>query len=209
MKKKFVLITKSVNADFSSHHDSSFIYPKSGIVTAPDYLMSAECGNGLHGFLHGKGDGSLAKYVESVWLVIKVEKNNEIIELNGKVKFKTGEVVLHGDLQTVVKYLLDYGVENNMLIGGTATAGDSGTATAGYSGTATAGDSGTATAGDSGTATAGYSGTATAGYSGVIIIKYYVHDKGIYIPVVGVIGENGLKPNVKYKLNDANQFVEA
>ena len=105
---------------------------------------------------------------------------------------------------------------------GTATAGDSGTATAGYRGTATAGDSGTATAGDSGTATAGDRGTATAGYrgtatagdrgtatagdSGVIAIEYY--DGHQYYRKIGAIGENGLKANVAYRVENG-EFVEA
>jgi len=97
---------------------------------------------------------------------------------------------------------------------GTATAGDRGTATAGYSGTATAGDSGTATAGDSGTATAGYSGTATAGDrgtatagdSGTISIKWWGGER--YRVKIGYIGEDGLKPNVPYRLNDQHEFEE-
>jgi hypothetical protein len=99
---------------------------------------------------------------------------------------------------------------------GTATAGDSGTATAGYSGTATAGVCGTATAGDSGTATAGYSGTATAGVcgtatagdSGTVIIKWWDEDAKRYRFSIGYIGEDGLKPGVRYKLDDKHQFVE-
>ena len=97
-----------------------------------------------------------------------------------------------------------------------ATAGDWGAATAGYMGTATAGDMGTAaagyrgtaTAGDGGTATAGYRGTATAGDGGTLIVKYWDKDAERYRIVVGYIGEAGLKPNVKYKLDDNHQFIE-
>ena len=100
---------------------------------------------------------------------------------------------------------------------GTATAGDWGTATAGRSGTATAGRSGTATAGYSGTATAGYWGTATAGDWGtatagdwgVLIIQQYDADRDIYLPRVAIVGENGIEPDVAYRLDGAGLFVPA
>ena len=92
---------------------------------------------------------------------------------------------------------------------GTATAGDYGTATAGDYGTATAGDYGTATAGNRGTATAGDYGTATAAYRGTITIKWRDAKACRSRLAVGYIGENGLKPNVKYKLDDNGNFIEA
>ncbi|WP_407733569.1 hypothetical protein ACJKIJ_20890 [Pseudomonas aeruginosa] len=100
---------------------------------------------------------------------------------------------------------------------GTATAGDWGTATAGYEGTATAGDwgtatagyEGTATAGDWGTATAGDWGTATAGEKGEIRIRYWDEKANRYRTVIGYIGEDGLEPNVPYKLNAGHKFVRS
>ncbi len=108
---------------------------------------------------------------------------------------------------------------------GTATAGDRGTATAGDEGTATAGDRGTATAGDRGTATAGYRGTATAGYRGTatagdegtatagekgeIRIRYWDEKANRYRTVIGYIGEDGLEPNVPYKLNAGHKFARS
>jgi hypothetical protein len=91
---------------------------------------------------------------------------------------------------------------------GTATAGNWGTATAGDEGTATAGNWGTATAGDEGTATAGDEGTATAGDEGCISILYFSPKKEKYLRKIGVIGENGLKPNTPYKLEENGKFVE-
>ncbi|EMO9845330.1 hypothetical protein RWC52_000310 [Pseudomonas aeruginosa] len=92
---------------------------------------------------------------------------------------------------------------------GTATAGYKGTATAGYKGTATAGDEGTATAGNWGTATAGYKGTATAGEKGEIRIRYWDEKADRYRTVIGYIGEDGLEPDVPYKLNADRKFVRA
>ena len=88
---------------------------------------------------------------------------------------------------------------------GTATAGFRGTATVGNYGTATAGDRGTATVGDFGTATAGEFGTAMAGDRGIIQIHYFSGRARI---AIGYIGENGLKPNVKYTLDANHNFVE-
>ena len=90
---------------------------------------------------------------------------------------------------------------------GTATVGDYGKATAGDRGTAMAGDHGTATAGIYGTATAGGCGTAMAGDDGRISILYW--DGKRYREVIGYIGENGLEPNMPYKLNDQHEFVKA
>ncbi len=92
---------------------------------------------------------------------------------------------------------------------GTATAGNEGTATAGNEGTATAGDWGTATAGNEGTATAGNEGTATAGKKGEIQIRYWDEKTERYRTVIGYIGEDGLEPDVPYKLNADRKFVRA
>lgn len=92
--------------------------------------------------------------------------------------------------------------------GGTATAGYKGTATAGYRGTATAGAYGKATAGTGGTAIAGDKGTATAGHKGRIEIEWFDLVTTRYRKAVGYIGENGLKPNTAYKVDDQGKFVE-
>ena len=90
---------------------------------------------------------------------------------------------------------------------GTATAGDDGTATAGYAGTATAGDDGTATAGYAGTATAGNRGTATAGDDGILCIKRWNGKR--YRMHVAHVGEDGIEPNVPYRLNADGSFERA
>ena len=89
---------------------------------------------------------------------------------------------------------------------GGAIAGYRGNATAGYRGTATAGEGGTATAGNWGTATAGEGGTATAGEFGIIQIRYF--SNGRWRIKTGYIGEDGLKPNTPYRLDENNEFAE-
>jgi hypothetical protein len=168
------LILRTCNANMTSRN--GFKWPRSGHVAAPDWNPAPECGNGLHGFLRGEGNGGLADWSsDAVWLVAEVET---YVDLEGKVKFPAANVIFAGsrlEATAVVKARYpdaavigaNVAVEDRRVAvvgyGGTATAGHQGTATAGNWGTATAGDCGTATAGDCGTATAGVYGTATTG----------------------------------------------
>jgi hypothetical protein len=163
------LILRTCNADMRSH--GGFQWPRSGPVAAPDWDPVKGCGMGLHGFLRGEGDGSLAEWgSNAMWLVAEVET---FVDLGGKVKFPNAEVIFVGTrLETTALVKARYpdaaviGANVAVEEGRVAVVGYRGTATAGYRGTATAGDRGTATAGDGGTATAGICGTATAGYRG-------------------------------------------
>jgi len=107
---------------------------------------------------------------------------------------------------------------------GSATTGNYGSATAGYEGTATAGDCGvaitdsygisvagycgTAIAGNFGTAIVGCKGSAKAGECGIIQIKFWDDPAQRYRFKIGYIGEEGLKPNVPYILDNQGKFVE-
>ena len=211
------LVLRTCNADMTSRNE--FVWPKSGPVECPDWVASTECGNGLHGALWGQGDGALFNWSpDAVWQVVQIE---EWIDLNGKVKFPRGVVIHTGNQETATKYIIENGASGPVIgasitagNSGTATAGDYGTATAGYKGTATAGYKGTATAGNSGTATAGYNGTATAGYNGTatagnkgtIQIKYF--DGKRYRIKVGYVGEDGIEPNVPYRLDRDGNFIK-
>jgi hypothetical protein len=98
----------------------------------------------------------------------------------------------------------------------TATAGDRGIATAGNGGTASAGDRGTASAGYRGTASAGNGGTASAGIHGTVSasdqgrlsLLWWDHTNYRYREEIAYVGENGIEPNVKYKLDNQHNFVE-
>ena len=203
-----VLVLRTCTAQMTSHN--GFKWPESGPVSAPDWRPDSECGHGLHGFLWGEGNGSLANWdIDAKWLVCSVPKDS-LIDIGEKVKFPACEVVFCGDRNGATEYIKTHGPSGKSIIGGTATAGYRGTATAGYRGTATAGDSGTATAGDSGTATAGYRGTATAGTGGVVVLLYW-NGKRYKAKIANVQDEDGdgqLKPNVKYRLNNTGQFEE-
>ena len=229
MSKSLVLRVCGANGE--SHGAFRWPLEVGAVVKAPDWNKRQECGNGLHGWLYGQGDHSVAgdRCVTpgAQWLVLEVDSAS-IVELGGKVKFPECIVRFVGDVKSATDYLLEHEPRSRScaVIGacraekqdgamvqvgafGTATAGDSGTATAGDRGTATAGEFGTATAGDRGTATAGYRGTATAGEFGVIAIEYYDAKAEVYRKRIGAIGEDGLEPNVAYKLDANNKFVRA
>jgi hypothetical protein len=193
-----VLVLRTCNSEGKSY--GGFQWPKKGPVVAPDWSKQAVCGYGLHGFLWGVGDSSLANWDDTAkWLVVRV-KAKDLVDLSGKVKFPCGEVVYYGDRRGATGFILKYKTDDKLAVmGATATAGDGGTATAGYGGTATAGDHGTATAGDGGTATAGYGGT-------ISLLSY----DGRFSRRIFAVGFNPgeLKPNTKYKLDNDGNAVE-
>ena len=225
--KQYIL--RTTNSDGTSRGGFQWNLEIGGETVAPDWNPHPECGGGLHGFLNGAGDGSLADWSDdALWLVVSTE--GDIVDLGGKVKFERAITEYAGSLNGAVEFLASLGI-NHAVIGatvvagdcgtatagyrGTATAGEYGNATAGYSGTATAGDCGTAMAGDYGTATAGGSGTATAGYRGTatagddgIIIINWLDDARQRRVAVGYIGEGGLKAGVAYRVSNG-EFVEA
>ena len=146
---------------------------------------------GLHGMLWGEGNGRFLSWSKDAkWLVVKVNKKN-IADINqvGRIRFKQGVVVFCGNQKEATDYIAKWG-QGKAIIGHTATAGDDGSATAGYNGTATA----------------GYKGSATAGYNGIIQIKYWDGEYIRFRIQIGYIGENGLEPNVHYKLNNNHEF---
>ena len=88
---KKVLILRTCNADMTSH--GGFVWPERGPVKAPDWNDKAECGNGLHGWLWGCGDWSLAiGGTEKKWIIFEADAK-DVIQLNGKVKVPTGDVL--------------------------------------------------------------------------------------------------------------------
>ena len=184
-KKETVLLIRSVKEDMTS--TNGFVWPKSGTVACPDWKDNSECGNGLHGLLPGQnnpGTWHSGGYI----LVLEVDRST-IKDLDGKCKFPECEVVYCGDMKGACAFAETRGVYGPWY-GGTATAGYGGTATAGNGGTATAGDRGTATAGDGGN----------------LVVKFW--DGNRYRFTIGYVGENGIKSNTNYRLDEKGNFVE-
>ena len=182
-----VLVLRTCNADMTSYGGS--VWPKSGPVEAPDWKPTEECGNGLHGFLWGEGDGELANWSpDAVWLVVRVAEKS-IINLGGKVKFPRGVVEFAGSRFDATNYISER--RRGAIIGHTSTSGDYGTSTSGYGGTSTS----------------GYHGTSTSGDRGTLVLTRYVDGRRRL--VVLYVGEDGILPNVPYGLDKDGRAVRA
>ena len=140
---------------------------ESGVGVQPEkWVPDAKCGNGLHGFLWGEGNGRLAQWgADSVWHLLAA-RADDVIELGGgKVKAGACWVVAVGSREEVLAVAAKL-MPGRVLVGGTSTSGDGGTSTSGDGGTSTSGDGGTSTSGDEGTSTSGDGGTSTSGDGG-------------------------------------------
>ena len=166
-----VLVLRKCQADYTSHN--GFKYPEVGSVEAPDWDATPSCGGGLHGLLWGVGSFDIREY-GALYQLILVNTDNGLMDLEDKVKFRKGYVLISTDNQPRISELLLryapselHGRINFTII----TQGDRSTATQGYRSTATQGDrstvtqerSSTATQGDDSTATQGDGSTATQG----------------------------------------------
>ena len=205
-KRKYDYILRTCEADLTSM--GNFKWPEKGHVEAPD-------GGELHGFLNGAGYGALADWSpEAKWLVVRIPKG-EYVDLDGyMVKFPRGDVIFCGSQFDATNFIARFVPEGTAIIGRTfegknAVVGYKGTATTGDFGTAIAGIRGTASAGAWGTASAGRYGRVSAGEKGIIEIGYYDDKKRRWRKKTGYIGEDGLRPNIKYRLDKSNNFVEA
>ena len=186
-----VLVLRTCASDMTSYN--GFKWPESGSIEAPDWNPKAECGNGLHGFLWGEGNGELANWdSDAKWLVCRVPADS-VVDLHGKVKFPRCEVIHCGDRASATAFIAANGAAGCAIVGGTSTSGDRGTSTSG----------------DRGTSTSGVGGTSTSGCGGVIAITYW-NGKRYKVRIGSVKDEDGegeLLPNTPYQLNERGEFV--
>jgi hypothetical protein len=162
-KSKYVYVLRVCDADMTSRND--FRWPEAGMVECPDWDAKAECGNGLHGWMHGEGDHAVGNInPDSKWLVVKVLRS-DVVDLVGKVKFPRCEVVYCGDKHGAGEYLRKYDKESHgkAVIGATVVCGDGGMILAGAYGVGTGGDCAKVTGGDCATVTGGDCATVTGG----------------------------------------------
>ena len=144
LKENEVLVLKRCIQDSKSSND--FIYPKKGMVEAPDWKATDACGHGLHGWTYGF-DSYFDGKLNGNFIVILVNKNDGYIELVDKVKFRKGRVLLNTpDAQEAHSFMSHY-YPKMALHWATQTAkyssiqktGNYSTQTAGYQSTQTAG----------------------------------------------------------------------
>ena len=164
-------VLRTCAADMTSY--GGFVWPREGVVEAPDWQPTADCGRGLHGFLWGEGDGSLADWSrDAVWIVSRI---NEWIDLDGKVKFPRAEVVFSGSREDATAKIRELGA-NGAVIGSTLTGGD-------YS-LLTGGDGSILTGGD----------------GSILCLSWW--DGNRHRIVVAYVGEDGVKADTAYRLRD-------
>ena len=163
-----VLVLRKCDRNNQSN-EGKFTYPEKGYVEALDWDGKPECGGGLHGLLWGHGTFDISSYGDR-WLVIEVE-DTDLIEFDGKCKFKCGTVLLNTDSQleavTLLKSHPNYPQDNVLNYDITdkqfAVSGYMSTQNARNKSTQTAGNHSTQTAGDWSVQTAGYRSVQTAG----------------------------------------------
>jgi hypothetical protein len=218
---EFVYVLRTCNADMSSAHDPTFIWPKSGPVHVRNWDPTPKCGGGLHGFLNGDGDVTLiGSDPNQPGLIVRVAKA-DIVQLDGKVKFQRGEVVFCGTRQEACDRLATMcpgPVMFAKLTGGnyaTLTGGHHATLTGGYGATLTGGNYATLTGGNYATLTGGYGATLTGGYGAKLTGGHHAKLTGGYgaklvftwcngrsRTTVAYVGEDDIKANVAYRCVD-------
>ena len=188
-----VYLLRSCNANFSSEHDRSFVWPSTvGAEVEPRaWDPTPECGNGLHGFVRGEGDSSLADWSESAqWLVFSADPA-DVIDLQGKkAKVRVARVEHVGQGATgqdrrldCLAYLDRIGQCGPMAMGVMRQGGDRSTLTGGDYSTLTGGDYSTLSA------------------------KWW--DGRRYRITIGYVGEGGIEAGKAYRLNGEGKFVPA
>jgi hypothetical protein len=197
-------------------HDMSskngFVWPcVGGIATAKDWKDNEECGAGLHGWLYGQGDNRVSDHwnnPSAKWLVVEVETSG-IRMLGGKCKFQSGKVVFVGEKSEAAAYIIKHEkrAKNVAVIGAVLECGEKDVIQGGALSVLTGGNSATMTGGDSATMTGGNSATMTGGYSAVMHFTYW--DGARTRTVVAYVGEDGIEPNVAYKLDGNHKVVKA
>jgi len=185
MNDETVLVLRTCKNDLTSYN--GFKWKESGIVEAPDFMKNNECGNGLHGFLWGEGDGILADWnSDAKWLVVKVNKDDIVnLDDNEKVKFPKCIVVFCGNLKDATDYIIQNGAKGKKVIGANVSSGHRGIASSAYfghstslnfghsiserNGTSISGKFGQSTSGEFGQSTSGDCGTSISGDYGTSI----------------------------------------
>lgn len=190
------LVLRVCRPDLTSHSGFSWPADVGAEVSAPDWKKNKECGNGLHGWLYGQGDHSCVSYLENAdakWMVLEVP-SAEIVMLGGKCKFPNARVRFIGTKSDAAGFIITNEPKalNVAVIGACMKVGDGEVIQVGALGTATAGES----------------GTATAGKSGEIRIQWWGSKAQRYRTKIGYVGEDGIKPDTAYRLNDNHEFEE-
>ena len=197
MTRTTSLVLRVCRSDGTSHGGFQWPMEVGAEVIAPDWKNNAGRGSGLHGWLYGQGDHTCSDHwmhEGARWMVLEVESSG-IVMLGGKCKFERCVVRFVGDMADAADYVAKHEprAAGAVIIGACKQVGDNASAIVGAMGTATA----------------GYRGTATAGEAGELRIYYWDDKSKRRRTALAYVGENGIKPDTAYRLNDNHQFKES
>jgi hypothetical protein len=207
------LVLRTCNADMTatSKYANGFKWPRQGPVECADWDPTPECGHGLHGLPWGCGDWSLLSNADdAVWQVVEVE-TALLVDIDGqKCKFPRGNVVFSGSrIEATTRVLCGseamVAAQRNAKAWGEKSGDSSTAASSGNSSTAaSSGNSSTAEQqGASGIAASiGNNGRVKAGANGLLVLTYWAESEKRYRACVGNVGEDGIKPDTWYRVEN-------
>ena len=188
-----VLVLRSCGAGFTAH--GGFVWPSAiGAKVRPErWDPTPNCGDGLHGFLHGEGDGGLADWSETAeWLVFECAPS-DVVALDGKVKCGPEVTIAHvGQGATAFERRLD-------AIAFLVSRGQCGAGCIGRM----------LTGGDGSTLTGGYGSTLTGGHRSTLLLKWWDDSRGQYRRKMVTVGDDDVAAGVAYRLTDAGVLTPA
>ena len=230
VEEKTAIILRTCDKDLKSH--GGFQWPEKGHVEAPDWDPTSRCGGGLHGLLEGEGDWDLLDWTPTAKALLVRVAQSSMVAFDGKVKFSAGEVLEVLPLAFAICCLLCDGAKIEATVAAltrgkkknssqlaasgnysklAASGNCSQLAASGYSSQLAASGyaSKLAASGDSSIVVSSAPGcVASAGEHGTIVLTRWVESERRYRVSVGYVGEDGIKPNTAYVLDEKGRFVE-
>ena len=228
-------VLRTCKADGTSYGGFKWPSEVGSIVKCNDWKPAAECGNGLHGLLDGWGNYRLlSDDADAIWQIVEVDRD-KCVEINDKVKFESCKLIYSGNMAAAMTMICDYQIKimlakiaNNCTTNTASGDNSQLAASADYSQLAASGyysqlaasgnNSQLAASGDYSRLAAsgnisivvcsGLNGIVSAGENGCIALTWWDSTCERYRLEVGYVGENGIKPNVNYRLNVFNKFEE-
>ena len=167
MPKHYIL--KVLPENLISYNNFQWPSEIGAVVTAPDWKETKECGNGLHGWLNGQGGGGACNYFTPTakWLVLST--TTKIINLDGKVKFKTCVIEFIGDQKGASDFLAANSTEfSGPVIGKFIASSSKLEAIGGDYSILSGGDYSSLTGGIYSTLTGGFGSTLTGGFGSLL-----------------------------------------
>ena len=156
------LFLRTCNSDGTSYEGFQWNLEIGGITEAPDWNPEPECGGGLHGLLHGKGDGeNLDHSKDALWMAC--EALGPIVDIDHKIKTSKAKTLFVGDRKGATDFLIASGCNPAEVVGAFITGGDSSKIIGADWSTLTGGDDSIITGGRWSTLTGGRWSTVTGG----------------------------------------------